>query len=107
MKNIENFEDFNALCQLIADRLHTTAKAEKYSEYGFGCVAFETDPFGGTYCNFHYDIATGKVVDWYGSRNAKAINTCEELLETIIVELDRMLKVRDFDELYDFINSQY
>lgn len=107
MKDIANFEQFNAYCQGIAEALQTTAKAKEYNKYGWSCVSFETDAFGGVYCNFHYDLTTNEVVNWYGTEKAQTINTCRELAQLVKKELAKMLEARDMKAVYDFVNAEY
>jgi hypothetical protein len=102
-----NFSELTSVCKNIASELHTMVEVQDYSEYGWAAIAFMTDKFGGTYVNLHYDHKSGKVTNWYGTKNAREIENIEQLKMMVKYYMKRELKARDMEALSEFINSQY
>ena len=102
----KNFEDFKDFCEIIAHQQHTIVEFRDYSEYRFGQAAFMTDKFGGTYCCFKFDYDTLQVVDSFDTE-IKPYTNYADLIIHITKRREQEESLRDFDELYDFINSQY
>lgn len=102
-----NFNELTNICKNIASELHTMVEVDDYKEYGWAAIAFMTDKFGGTYINLHFDHKTGEVINWYGHKNARKVETVDQLKMMVKYYMKKELKARDLDGLYDFINSQY
>jgi len=103
----KNFSDFVDFCNSIANELHTIVENHLYEDYNFGNVSFMTDHFGGTYCNFHYDLLTNEIVDWYGSSHAYMMTSKDEFFKYIKEKMEHELSVRDLNKINKFINSEY
>ena len=97
--DINDFEELVILCKSIAKRLQTRVKIQQYPQYGWASISFETDPFGGTYVNLHYDYNTGEVINWYGEDYATIINSQKQLERLVEQEYYSMLKGR-YGEMY-------
>ena len=102
----KNFQDFKEFCELIANQHHTGVEFHEYPEYRFGQATFMTDKFGGTYCCFKFDYDTLEVVDSFDTE-IKPYTNYADLIIHIAERREREESLRNFDELYDFINSQY
>ena len=102
----KNFQDFKEFCEMIATQQHTMVEFREYPEYRWGAAVFMTDKFGGTYCNFKFDYDTLEVVDSFDTE-IKPYTNYADLIIHITERREREESLRDFDELYDFINSQY
>ncbi len=102
-----NFNDFANTCKTIANNLHTMVEVKDYSKYGWGQVSFMTDAFGGTYVCLHFDMNTGKVTNWFGSKDAREINDLSFLSYFVSSEMKKMIKARNLREIYDRINDEY
>ena len=101
------FDSFVQLCKTIADDLQTIVEVKEYREYGWAGIAFMTDHFGGIYINFHYDLKTDKVVNWYGHKDAEEITDYKLLPNFVKEKMNKELKSRDFEALYEMINAEY
>lgn len=102
----KSFQDFKEFCELIANQQHTMVEFREYPEYRWGSAAFMTDKFGGTYCNFKFDYDTLQVVDSFDTE-IKPYTNFADIIIHITERREREESLRDFDELADFINSQY
>lgn len=102
-----NFELFVSICKKIAIVLDTICEVKEYKEYGWAGIAFMTDKFGGDYINLHYDIKTNKVVNWFGTKDAKEITDIKDFLNFVKKERDSMLASRNMEEVAELINEQY
>ena len=107
MKTLNDFNEFANICKTIANNLQTMVKISDQSKYGWMSVSFMTDNFGGTYVHLHYDLNTGKVINWFGSKDAREINDISFLSYFVKSEMEKMIKARDQKEIYDFINDEY
>ena len=105
--DINNFDELVDICKKIATELHTLLDIREYPEYGWARISFETDHFGGTYVNLHYDFNTGEIVNWYGHKDAQLINTEYQLRSLVKKELKKELKARNFEALQDMLDSEY
>ena len=106
MKNL-SFNDFVNTCKTIATNLDTMVEIKEYSNYGWGQVSFMTDKFGGTYVCLHFDMKTGKVINWFGHKDAREINDLSFLSYFVKNEMEKMLKARNLKEIYNQINNEY
>lgn len=103
----EKYSDLVFACKCLAAFLKTHVVIREYREYGWVSIVFETDSFGGCYTNLHYDLGTGNLRKNFGMKDEFDIDCLSTLYEVVKEDLEHMLKVRDFDGLADFINSQY
>lgn len=103
----ENFQEFVKVCKTIGNNLNTIVEVKDYSQYGFGQVSFMIDHFGGTYVSLHYDMSTKEVVNWYGEKSERRINDISGLSYFVKDEMQKMLKKRNLDEVYENINTEY
>ena len=81
-----NFNELTNICKNIASDLHTMVEIDDYKEYGWAAIAF---------------------INWYGHKNARKVETVDQLKMMVKYYMKKELKARDLDGLYDFINSQY
>ena len=107
MTTTMNFNELTNVCKNLASDLHTMVEVSDYTEYGWSAISFMTDKFGGTYVNLHFDHKTGEVVNWYGSKKARKVESIDQLKMMVKYYMKKMLKARDMKALSDFINSQY
>lgn len=107
----KDFDEFVAMCKDIAKKLECMVEVKNYNDYGFNVVAIETDAFGGVFCSFHYDIATGEITAWKGEKDEVRIKKIKDIVPTVMKFYEKYGKVRKTPEftkeLTDFINSQY
>lgn len=90
----------------VAAKLNTMVEINDWSEFGWTEISFMTDKFGGTYVHINLNNETLRMINWYGRPEQTEINP--DFLEDFVkVELAKMLKVRDLDSVYEFVNSQY
>lgn len=101
------YEIFEVFCEALAKNLHTIVECSRYDDYGWASVDFMTDKFGGGYAHFHYDLKTNVITYNFGYPDSKVINDISELPSLVKARRDYMLKARDMDGLYKFINDQY
>ncbi len=106
MANI-TFDNFVNLCKEIANNLQTICEVKEYKEYGWAAIAFMTDKFGGTYINLHYDLQTNEIVNWYGQKNAREIKDISFLSYFVKEEMEKELKSRDLNKVYEMVNAEY
>ena len=106
MANI-SFESFSNLCKEIANNLHTMCEVKEYPEYGWAAIAFMTDKFGGTYINLHYNLHTNEIINWYGHKNAREIKDISFLSYFVRSEMEKEMKARDINAVYEMINAEY
>ena len=79
----------------------------EYPNYGWGSVVFMTDKFGGVYANFHFDFATGKVVNWFGQKDEAEMPDFKTLEKTVVLAKAKLEKSRDLGKIYKMINDEY
>ncbi len=77
------------------------------SRYGWMSIAFMTDKFGGTYIHLHYDLHNNKVVNWFGTKDAREINDIGFLSYFVKDEMNKELARRDLKKVYEMINAKY
>ena len=104
---INSYKHLMAICENLADSLHTEVKMQDYPECGWASVFFQTDNFGGCYTLLHYDHLSGVLTKDYGTDKAKVIDTVEQLHSIVKEDLKYMLANRDMAAVSEFINSQY
>lgn len=104
---MNNFNEFAKVCKEIAKNLNTMVEVTNYWEYGWGQVAFMTDPFGGTYMCLHYDMKTGQVTNWYGTKDERRVNDIPGLSYYVKDEMKKMLKARNLEKVSELINAEY
>jgi hypothetical protein len=109
MKDIKNFDQLVSICEETTKKhtVHSSVESRVYTDYGWGSVAIMTDHFGGTYVNLHYDFKTGKVTNWYGTKDEQVIEDIDQLINVIIKSEAALLKGRDLNAIADFINAEY
>lgn len=102
-----NFNELTNTCKNIAKELETMVEVKDYPEYGWGCIVFMTDAFGGDYLILHHDHMTGILTDMYGNSSSQIIDSIEQLEETARTNMEKELASRDLEYISDCINSQY
>lgn len=102
----DNFADFREFCEMVANEQHTIVEFHEYPEYNWANATFMTDHFGGVYCSFKFDYNTCEVIDTF-EKNQKPYTNYADLIIHITKEREYTEKHRNFEELSDFINSQY
>ncbi len=101
------FDNFVKQCKEIAKNLQTIIEVKEYPQYGWAAIAFMTDNFGGTYVNLHYDLKTNKIVNWYGSKDAREINDISFLSYFVKEEMKKEISKRNLTQVYELINAEY
>ena len=101
------FENFVSVCKEIANNLQTICEVKEYPEYGWAAIAFMTDKFGGTYINLHYDFQTNEIVNWYGHKDAREIKDISFLSYFVKNEMEKEMKARDLNAVYNMVNAEY
>jgi hypothetical protein len=101
------FDEYVRRCKKIARDLNTICEVREYDEFNWARISFMTDHFGGTYVNLHYDMKTGRVVNWYGHEGACEVKNINELASLVEKELARMKKKRDLNLVAEMVNAEY
>ena len=104
---MKDFKEFAKVCREIAKNLNTIVEVTNYSDYGWGQVTFMTDYFGGVYMSLHYDMKTGQVTNWYGTKDERRVNDISGLSYYVKDEMKKMLKARNLEEVSELINAEY
>ena len=103
----EKYEDLVFACKCLAAFLQTIVEIKEYPKYGWSSIVFMTDRFGGVYTILHYDFGTGNLKKNFGTDKELDIDCLRTLYQVVKGDLERILKERDFEDIYERINEEY